>query len=57
MTERRTEDRRCNGVEEGARPGYNGALSQGHHDNAGVKGDCHGNAVALGYGCHGSAAV
>lgn len=44
-------------MEEGARPGNDGALSRGHHGSAGVKGDCHGNAAALGCGCHGSAGV
>lgn len=51
------EDHRCNGVEEEARLCNGGALSQGHHDNAGERGYFHGNVVVLGYGCHGNAGV
>lgn len=56
-TERRTADRHCNGVAGEARPGNGGALTLGHHDNAGEKGECHGDAVAQGCGCHGTASV
>lgn len=51
------EGRRCTAVEEGARPGSVGALSQGHRDIVGVMEDYHGNAAALGCGCHGSVGV
>ena len=54
MTERRTEGHRCTGVEEGAPPGSAEAPSQGPHDIVAVKGDCRGNAAALGFGCLGS---
>lgn len=47
-TARRTEGRRCTAAAEGAHPGSGGALSRGHHDIVAVKGDCHGNAAALG---------
>lgn len=54
MTVRKTEGRRCTAAEEEALPGSGGAPSRGHRDIVGVKGDCHGDAAALGCGCHGS---
>lgn len=51
---RRTEDHRCIAAEDETHPGSTGALSWGHRDIVGMKGDCHDNTAAVGCGCHGS---
>lgn len=49
---RRMEGRRYTVAEEEALPGSGGALSRCRRDIVGAKGVCHGNAAALGCGCH-----